>query len=369
MTQNVRAGQSNQFPTVSLREVLQAMPKVDLHRHLEGSLRLETLAEAAREHGVDLPSYDIEELRPLVQVVDGDPYDFHRFLEKFKLLRRFYSCREAVERVAYEAVADAAEDNVQYLELRFSPASLAMAQDFSLDEVTEWVVQAVNRAQRDHHIAVGLIVSVMRDFGHDVAENVTEVAIAYRDRGVVGLDLAGDEVHYPGKPFADLFRRAKAAGLGITVHAGEAMGPERVHEAITILEADRIGHGVRTIENSDVVQLVLRRGVALEVCPTSNLQTGVVRSLGSHPLRDLYRLGLRVTLNTDDPSVSNTMLTDEYVVAIQSIGLTMIELKNIILNGVRAAFLPAREKARLEKRMSQALGLATPSRFRWRFWE
>jgi len=369
MTQNVRAGQSNQFPTVSLREVLQAMPKVDLHRHLEGSLRLETLAEAAREHGVDLPSYDIEELRPLVQVVDGDPYDFHRFLEKFKLLRRFYSCREAVERVAYEAVADAAEDNVQYLELRFSPASLAMAQDFSLDEVTEWVVQAVNRAQRDHHIAVGLIVSVMRDFGHDVAENVTEVAIAYRDRGVVGLDLAGDEVHYPGKPFADLFRRAKAAGLGITVHAGEAMGPERVHEAITILEADRIGHGVRTIENSDVVQLVLRRGVALEVCPTSNLQTGVVRSLGSHPLRDLYRLGLRVTLNTDDPSVSNTMLTDEYVVAIQSIGLTMIELKNIILNGVRAAFLLAREKARLEKRMSQALGLATPSRFRWRFWE
>ncbi len=369
MTQNVRAGQSNQFPTVSLREVLQAMPKVDLHRHLEGSLRLETLAEAAREHGVDLPSYDIEELRPLVQVVDGDPYDFHRFLEKFKLLRRFYSCREAVERVAYEAVTDAAEDNVQYLELRFSPASLAMAQDFSLDEVTEWVVQAVNRAQRDHHIAVGLIVSVMRDFGHDVAENVTEVAIAYRDRGVVGLDLAGDEVHYPGKPFADLFRRAKAAGLGITVHAGEAMGPERVHEAITILEADRIGHGVRTIENSDVVQLVLRRGVALEVCPTSNLQTGVVRSLGSHPLRDLYRLGLRVTLNTDDPSVSNTMLTDEYVVAIQSIGLTMIELKNIILNGVRAAFLPAREKARLEKRMSQALGLATPSRFRWRFWE
>jgi adenosine deaminase len=341
---------------------------VDLHRHLEGSLRLSTLAEVACEHGVDLPSYDIEELRPLVQIVDGDPYDFHRFLEKFSLLRRFYSCREAVERVAYEAVADAAEDNIQYLELRFSPASLAKTQNFPLDEVTEWVIQAVNRAQQDHRITVRLIVSVLRDFGREVAEGVAEVAIAYHDRGVVGLDLAGDEVHYPGRPFADLFRRAKTAGLGITVHAGEAMGPERVHEAITVLEADRIGHGVRIIENSSVVQLVLRHGVALEVCPTSNLQTGVVRGLGVHPLRDLYRLGVQVTLNTDDPSISNTTLTDEYMVAIQNIGLTMVELKNLIMNGVKAAFLPTREKARLETHMSQALGLTTPTRFRWRFW-
>jgi len=369
MMQKAKAEQPGQFHTVSLREILRAMPKVDLHRHLEGSLRLETLAEVACEHGVDLPSYDIEKLRPLVQMVEGDPYDFHRFLEKFKLLRRFYSCREAVERVAYEAVADAAEDNVQYLELRFSPASLAMVQDFSLDEVTEWVINAVNQAQRDHQITVRLIVSVLRDFGRDVAENVTEVAIAYRDQGVVGLDLAGDEVRYPGKPFAALFRRAKAAGLGITVHAGEAMGPERVHEAITVLEADRIGHGVRAIENSDVLQLALKREVALEVCPTSNLQTGVVYSLGVHPLRDLYRLGVHVTLNTDDPSVSNTTLTDEYVVAIQHIGLTMIELKNIIVNGIHAAFLPAREKVRLEKRMSHDLGLATAPRLRWRFWE
>lgn len=369
MMHKANSQQPNQFRTVSLREVLQAMPKVDLHRHLEGSLRLETLAEVAYEHGVDLPSYDIEELRPLVQMVESDPYDFHHFLEKFKLLRRFYSCREAVERVAYEAVADAAKDNVQYLELRFSPASLAMVQDFSLDEVTEWVTHAVNQAQQDHQITVRLIVSVLRDFGRDVAENVTEVAIAYRDQGVVGLDLAGDEVRYPGKPFANLFHRAKAEGLGITVHAGEAMGPERVHEAITLLEADRIGHGVRAIENSDVLQLVLKRDIALEVCPTSNLQTGVVSSLGMHPLRDLYRLGVHVTLNTDDPSVSNTTLTDEYVVAIQHIGLTMIELKNIILKGIQAAFLPARDKAWLEKRLTRALGLETPSRFRWRFWE
>ncbi|MDY7042432.1 MAG: adenosine deaminase, partial [Chloroflexota bacterium] len=285
MMESEQSQQDNQFHTVSLREILQAMPKVDLHRHLEGSLRLQTLAEIAREHGIDLPSHNIEELRPLVQVVDGDPNDFHHFLGKFELLRRFYSCREAVERVAYEAVADAAADNVRYLELRFSPASLAMVQDFSLEEVTEWVIQATRRAQKEHHITVRLIVSVIRDFGREVAQNVIEVAIAYRDRGVVGLDLTGDEVRYPGKPFAEPFRRAKAAGLGITVHAGEAMGPERVHEAITVLEADRIGHGVRTIENSDVVQLVLRRGVALEVCPTSNLQTGVVRSVGTLPGR------------------------------------------------------------------------------------
>jgi adenosine deaminase len=322
------------------------MPKVDLHRHLEGSLRLQTLAEIAQEHGMDLPSYDIEYLRPFVTVTDDEP-DFHRFLEKFRLLRRFYPTREAVERVAYEAVADAADDNIKYLELRFNPVAQARVQGFSLDEVTTWVCGAVSKAQKEHDIRVNLIVQVGRDERLETAWDVAQIAVAHRNEGVVGLDLAGDEVKYPARDFAEVFRWARTEGLYITVHAGEAAGAHNVRDAIELLGAQRIGHGIRTIENSQVVQLVRDRDITLEICPTSNLQTGVVRRIGLHPLRDLLVLGLRATLNTDDPSISDTTLTDEYVVAMLAMGLTLEHVKTTIVMAAEGSFQPPEERARL----------------------
>jgi adenosine deaminase len=329
-----------------LRAQLHAMPKVDLHRHLEGSLRLQTLAEIAQEHGMDLPSYDIEYLRPFVTVTDDEP-DFHRFLEKFRLLRRFYPTREAVERVAYEAVADAADDNIKYLELRFNPVAQARVQGFSLDEVTTWVCGAVSKAQKEHDIRVNLIVQVGRDERLETAWDVAQIAVAHRNEGVVGLDLAGDEVKYPARDFAEVFRWARTEGLYITVHAGEAAGAHNVRDAIELLGAQRIGHGIRTIENSQVVQLVRDRDITLEICPTSNLQTGVVRRIGLHPLRDLLVLGLRATLNTDDPSISDTTLTDEYVVAMLAMGLTLEHVKTTIVMAAEGSFQPPEERARL----------------------
>lgn len=335
-------------PLLDMRRVLHALPKVDLHRHLEGSLRLETLAEIAREHGIDLPSYDIEHLRPYVQITD-DPPDFQRFLEKFQLLRRFYTTREAVQRVAYEAVIDAAFDNVRYLELRFNPAALAQAQGFSFEEVTEWVADSVNRAQTDAGITVKLLCTVVRHETLRNAEAIIAVALAFRHRGVVGVDLAGDEMLHPALPFASIFRRAAAAGLGITIHAGEAGSAENVREAVEQLSAQRIGHGIRAIEDSTVVQLLRQRGIALEVCPTSNLQTGAMSNFGHHPLRDLYQLGVAVTLNTDDPSVSDTTLTDEYLVAVKGMGLGLRDLRVFNRCAIRAAFLPEDERRRLEQ--------------------
>ncbi|NTU62664.1 MAG: adenosine deaminase [Chloroflexi bacterium] len=328
--------------------MLHALPKVDLHRHLEGSLRLETLAEIAQEHGIDLPSYDLEQLRPYVQFTDEEP-GFHRFLEKFKLLRRFYTTREAVKRVAYEAVVDAATDNVKYLELRFSPSALAHAQNFPLHEVTEWVIEAVEQAQAETGVMARLLCAVVRHDSIDLARQVIEVAIAYRDRGIVGVDLTGDEVHYPAAPFAPLFRRVADYGLGITIHAGEAGGAENVREAVEVLHAQRIGHGIRSIEDSKVVQLLRQQGVALEICPTSNLQTGVVDNFGLHPLRDLYVLGVNVTINTDDPSISDTSLTDEYMVAMMGLGVTLRDLRMCTRNSIRAAFLPPEAKQHLER--------------------
>ncbi len=340
----------------SLRAQLHALPKVDLHRHLEGSLRLQTLAEIAQEHGIDLPSYDIEHLRPFVTVTNEEP-DFHRFLEKFRLLRRFYPSQAAVERVAYEAVVDAAADNIKYLELRFNPVALARAQGFSFDQVTTWVCNAVARAQRDCGVRTGLILQIGRDEGLDTASQIADVALARQNDGVAGLDLAGDEARYPARCFAEVFRRVRQEGLGVTVHAGEAGGAGNVREAIELLGAQRIGHGVRTIENSDVVQLVHERDVTLEICPTSNLQTGVVRHLGQHPLPDLLALNLRVTINTDDPSVSDTTLTDEYLVVMLAMGVPLEQIKHTIVMAAEGSFQPPDERKRLAEWFREELGL------------
>jgi len=252
-----------------------------------------------------------------------------------------------VERVAYEAVADAAEDNIKYLELRFNPLAQARVQGFSLDEVITWICGAVARAQRDYEVRVNLILSIRRDIGLDVASEIADLAVAHLGDGVVGLDLTGDEIGYPADRFVDIFRRAHQEGLHITVHAGEAGGAENVRQAVELLGAQRIGHGIRAIENSQVVYLLQERKVALEICPTSNLQTGAVRRFGQHPLMDLLALGLRVTINTDDPSVSDTTLTDEYVVAMLTMGMTLDQVKRAIVIAADSAFLPPKEREQL----------------------
>jgi adenosine deaminase len=336
-----------------VHDALLHLPKIDLHRHMEGSLRLETLAEVAREHGVDLPSYDIEVLRPYVQFTDDVP-DFYNFLGKMELLRRFYSAGAAVERIAYEAVADAAQDNVQYLELRFSPAGKHIAPE----KVMHNVVNGVARATRDYPIQVRLLVTIVREFGVDVAQEVLDLALAYRNCGVAGLDLAGYEDRHSAQSFASVFRRARESGLHVTIHAGEVGTAENVREAIELLGAQRIGHGVRSIEDHRVVQLLRQHGVTLEVCPTSNLQTGVIHTFMQHPLRDLYRLSVPVTINTDDPSVSDTTLTDEYLVAVATMGFSIHEIQQTILTAANAAFLPPEEKRTLITRFRSHFGLS-----------
>src|SRR5574341_632139 len=267
----------------SMRIVVAAWPKIDLHRHLEGSLRLSTLAEIAQEHGVDLPSWDLEELRPYVQVVDDSP-DFHSFLSKFRLLRRFYSTYEAIMRVAYEAVADAAADNVKYLELRFNPVALSKVQGYDYADVAEWVIAGTELAQHDHDIQVRLIAQIGRDESLEVAWQVAQLAADCQARSFVGIDLAGDEINYPSERFAPVFQWAKGQGLYITIHAAEAGRATNVSEAIQLLGADRIGHGVRAWKDPSEVGVLIKIQVTLEMVPTSNLHTGVISNLARHPL-------------------------------------------------------------------------------------
>lgn len=339
---------------LDLKPDFRAWPKIDLHRHLEGSLRLDTLSDIAREHGVDLPGYGVEAIRPLVQMIDGDPHTYRSFLNKFRVLRHFYKTQEVVERVTREAVADAAKDNVRYLELRFTPSALGNQGSFSMDDVTQWVIESVRKAEADHAIQVNLIMSMNRHEDLSIGRQIAELAIRHRG-DIVGLDLAGDEVAFSARPFAPIFLKAKQAGLGITVHAGEWQGSENIIESIQHLWADRIGHGVRVIENSDAVRFVRERQITLEICPTSNLQSGVIRRLSQHPLADLVDLRLPITINTDDPSVSNIVLSDEYALAVGELGLSLDGLKQTILTAARAAFLPEEEKEALIKWFEQAL--------------
>jgi len=325
---------------------LKAMPKIDLHRHLEGSLRLETLFSIAREHHLDFPHGTIEELRPFVQITDDRP-DHEIFLSKFGVLRHFYRSREIIERVAYEAVADAAADNVHYLELRLSPQALARVQGFDLEEVTDWVIAATKKAAQDFGIGVNLIITLVRHDPFEQAHEVAEIACARAGRGIVGLDLAGDEVKFPPAPFISIFRKAKEAGLGVTIHAGEWASADGVGEAIQELRADRIGHGVRTIENLEIARMAVANGIAFEVCLTSNLQTGVMADMRQHPLIDMLDFGLTVTLNTDDPCVSEISLTDEYIIAVEQLGLDYEALRKMTLNAAAAAFLSENGRLRL----------------------
>ncbi len=349
-------------PTSSLQKLrafLQQIPKIDLHRHLEGSLRLQTLAEIALEHGIDLPSYRTEDLRRYVQARDDQP-DYHRFLAKFRLLRRLYRSREALERIATEAAADAAADHIRYLELRFNPIALSRAQRFPLQDVVEWITGAIAVAQRTYPITVRLILQIGRDEIPSVAEEILELALAYRAGGIVGLDLAGDEVNYPAHRLAHIFRRARQEGLGVTIHAGEVGGAANVRDAILLFHAQRIGHGIHALENSEVVRLLMERNIALEVCPTSNLQTGAVHSLSHHPLPDMLALGLRATLNTDDPSISDTTLTDEYLIAVTAMGMDLEQIRTTVFNALDAAFLPDAERKSLREQLAAWNALRGP---------
>lgn len=341
------------IPPDILRATLGQLPKIDLHRHLEGSLRLATLCDIARAHSLGLPT-DPETLRPLVQVTNDQPH-FRTFLEKFNVLRQFYQSPEIIHRLTYEVIEDAARDQVHYLELRFTPMALAKTRGFALHEVTHWVLSAVAQARQAFpQLHVELIASVNRHEPLAIAEQVAQIAADHRE-DIVALDLAGDEVNFAATPFEGLFAEARSAGLGVTVHAGEWTGAATVQHAIERLGAQRIGHGVRALEDPNVVTLARERRTVFEVCLTSNVQTGVVENMAAHPLPRLLTQGLIATLNTDDPTVSNITLTDEYQAAVETLGLTLEAVRGLALAAARAAFLPPPQQAQLVARFQHAL--------------
>jgi adenosine deaminase len=319
------------------------LPKVELHRHLEGSLRLRTMLEIVRANDLSLP-VKTGPLSNLVQVQLGEPFTYQNFLAKFATLRMFYRSPEVIHRITREAVEDAALDNVRYLELRFTPVALSRAERFPLGDVMDWVCTSAHGAAEKFGVRVGLLASVNRHESVELAEQVAWLAAERIERGLVGMDLAGNEVEFPAEPFAGILREAQQAGLRITVHAGEWAGADSVRVALDVLHAERVGHGVRVLEDPSVVAMAKERGTVFEVCITSNLQTGAVPSLQVHPLMKMLGKGLNVILGTDDPSISQITLADEYRQACEDLGLSPEGLKVRILAAAQASFLPVAER-------------------------
>ncbi len=318
---------------------LRALPKIDLHRHLEGSVRFETFCELARDVGIDLPRRELRRRTTM----RGEKPGFLTFLSKFALYRGLYPSRDWIERVAFEAAEDARKDGVVYLELRFSTAHFARRMKAKGEDVASWIAKGARRAGID----VRFIATFARDFSLRENEPTTR---AVRGTDLFsGLDVAGNEAR-SALPFLALFREL---GLPATIHAGEAGGPDNVREAIERFGARRIGHGLRILENPDLVRLALRLEVHFEVCLTSEVQTGAAASWRTHPGRQLVQEGLRVSLNTDDPSICGVQVTNELARAARA-GWARGELRTAMAGSSLAAFMPSAQKRALARRVRDA---------------
>jgi adenosine deaminase len=337
-------------------ERYRALPKVELHRHLEGTLRLTTMLDVAAEHGIVIPD-DRLRLSSLVQMQEEEGFSFQTFLSKFNTLRLFYRSPEIIDRITREAVEDAARDHVRYMELRFTPVALSRAERFPLNDVIDWVIRSARAAAEQHGIIVRLIASVNRHESPELAEQVAWLAAERRDDGLVGIDLAGNEAEFSSDAFYGIFREARQSGLHITIHAGEWGPAANVREAIEELGAERIGHGVRVLEDPAVVALAGERRTPFEICVTSNHQSGVVPAPRAHPLGQMLDSGLNATINTDDPSVSRITLSNEYQTVCEVLALSQGALEGMILAAGEAAFLPDAERRVLVAQLKSELKL------------
>jgi len=334
------------------REVVGRLPKAELHVHLDGSLRPETMIALAREAGISLPSTDPDGLRRFMRVDDAS--NLEDYLRRFDVTIPLLQTPEAVERVAYEMAEDAARDNVRYLEVRYCP-HLSRTRGMMLDDVILAELQGFQRGERDFGVVSRVINCSLRHYDPAISVRIAERSVAFRNRGVVAFDLAGGEAGRPADEHKAAFDLAAQGNLGITVHAGEAAGAESVAAAVHQCHADRIGHGTRLYENPQLRDYIRDRRILIEANITSNVQTRAVRRASEHPVRGYFDAGLNVTLCTDGWLMAGVSLSDEYWLAHTDLGFSREEINQLILNGFAGAFLPWPERLELLSRVRAEL--------------
>ncbi|PWH18785.1 MAG: adenosine deaminase [Anaerolineae bacterium] len=329
-----------------------SFPLIDLHRHLDGNVRLRTILELADQHGIPLPASDEEGLRPYVQVTEPQP-GVMAFLEKFRYMVGVLADYEACRRIAYENVLDAQREGLDYVELRFSPLFMAQPHQLHPQGVVEAVLDGITAARRETGMMVNLIGILSRTYGQKLAWQELEALLAFADQ-LVAIDLAGDEANYPGEWFTEHLNQARQRGLHLTVHAGEAAGPSSVWQAVRELKAERLGHAVHAIEDPALMDYLAEKAIGIEANLTSNVQTSTVSSYAAHPLRQFLAHGLLATINTDDPGISGIDLRYEYEVAAPAAGLSPQQIAQAQRNALTVAFLsPAEKQALVTQKQAQ----------------
>ncbi len=329
------------------RSFLKEMPKTDLHVHLDGSVRLETILELADEQGVELPN-DASTPEGLAKAVHmGEQCeDLNDYLKAFDVTLSVLQTEEALYRAAFELAEDAAKENVQYMEVRYSPL-LHTQNGLSLPVIVEAVAEGLRDAKRKYGIITGQIICGIRHITPESSLRLAELCVAFKGRDVVAFDLAGAEVDNPPKDHRDAFYLIRNNNVNLTIHAGEAFGPESIHQAIHVCGAHRIGHGVRLREDGGLLNYVNDHRIPLEMCLSSNVQTRAVKDFDSHPLPFYLAYGVRCTLNTDNRLVTDTSVTDEFETAVEHYDLNIGDLRKLMVNGFKSSFMPYRKKRTL----------------------
>lgn len=327
------------------RAVVERLPKTDIHCHLDGCLRPATVLELADAQGVKLPTRKLPQLTRLLQA-GKRTRNLGDYLRIFDITLSVMQEKDALYRVAYELAEDVAAENVKHLEVRYSPI-LHRQKKLPFEDIVDAVLAGLGDAGRRHGVSTGVIVCGIRSMSPKTSMALAELALAYKGRGVLAFDLAGQEKDYPAKAHREAFQLILKNNINSTVHAGEAFGPVSIGQALHYCGAHRIGHGTRLRENPDLMRYVNDHRIPLEVCLSSNVQTRAVRSMREHPFHFYFKQGLRVTLNTDSRLISATTVTDELLIAARTFRLSPYELKKIVINGFKSSFLPYAEKARM----------------------
>lgn len=325
--------------------LIKRLPKAELHLHLDGSIRVETVTELARAQGIKLDDRGMPGLEDDLEVW-GEAADLRDYLRRFSLPLLVLQEEEALERAAYELVEDVGSEEVLYVEIRFAPL-LHNKKGLPLKKIIEAVLAGIRRGEREFGVRAGLIVCCMRHHSPDENLRVARAAVKYREKGLVALDLAGDEAKFDRDELPwEAFRLARDEGLGVTVHAGEAAGARSIRAALD-LGAMRLGHGIRLEQDQTLLNSVRGRGIALEMCPTSNVQTNTVVDLSHHPIDRYFRSHLLVTVNTDNRRVSDTTMTREYQLLVEQFGWGLSQIKETTYYALQVAFLPPEDKQQL----------------------
>ncbi|NFN87805.1 adenosine deaminase [Clostridium sporogenes] len=312
------------------------LPKIELHCHLDGSLRVDTILDIAKKDGITLPSYNKEDLIKHLSIID-DCNSLDEYLNKFFIPNKVMQTKENLKRISFQLLEDAAKDNVKYIEVRFAPL-LHIERGLTIEEIIESILDGMKKAEEFYGIKGNLILGCMRNMDISSAIEVVKKGSKFIGKGIVAIDLCGgEEPHFPGK-FIEVLNLAKEYGYRITIHAGETGVGENVLEAINLLHAERIGHGIYIKDCPEAYKLVKEKNIPLEVCPTSNLHTKASESYKSHPFMGFLKDGIKVTINTDNMTVSNTTITKELEMLNKFCDLSIEDYKTLYLNAVEASF-------------------------------